>query len=211
MWLGEDISKNVFMHKVNYGMVLSYIVDLLPPLACEISGYPLRNNNNFSIPFTCTNVLSKSCIPSPIRMWNSLDEGLKNLRTTTSFKHQLQSIAFSKNTSSKLLCMGKRNLSVLHARLRNNCSNLNNNLFINHLRERPFCSWCNVIENAKHYFFTCNQYRNESLIYFEAVRDFQPLNIKLLLFRNDTLNNASNTTLFRAVHEYIKNTKRFDT
>ena len=182
-----------FMHKVNHGMVLSYIVDLLPPLACEISGYPLRNNNNFSIPFTRTNVLSKSCIPSPIRMWNSLDEGLKILPTTTSFKHQLQSIAFPKIQVLSYFAWGNRSLSVLHARLRNNCSNLNNNLFINHLRERPFCSWCNVIENAKHYFFTCNQYRNEHFIYLEAVRDFQPLNIKLLLFGNDTLNNASNT------------------
>ena len=68
-----------------------------------------------------------------------------------------------------------------------------------------------VVEDAKQYFFTCNQYRNQ-LISFEAVRDFQPLNIKLLLSGNGTkLNNTSNTTLFRAVHEYIKNTKRFDT
>ena len=98
-------------------------------------------------------------------------------------------------------------MSVSHARLRNNCSNLNND----HLRERSFCSWCNVIEDAKHYFFTCNHYRNERLIFFEAVRGFQPLNIKLLLLGNDTLNNTSNVTLFRAVHEYIKNTKIFDT
>ena len=104
-------------------------------------------------------------------------------------------------------------MSVLHAILRNNCSNLNNDLFINHFRERPFCSGYNVIEDAKYYCFTCNQYRNERLTFFEAVRDFTPFNIKLLLhvLGNDTLNNASNITLFRAVHEYIKNTKIFDT
>ena len=90
-------------------------------------------------------------------------------------------------------------MSVLHARLRNNCSKLNNDLFINHLCER----WCNVIEDAKQYFLTCNQYRNERLIFFEAVRDFQPLNIKLLLLGNDTPNDTSMA--------YIKNTKRFDT
>ena len=45
---------------------------------------------------------------------------------------------------------------------------------------------------------------------FEAVRDFQPLNINILLLENDTLNNSSNITIFRAVHENIKNTKRFD-
>ena len=102
-------------------------------------------------------------------------------------------------------------LSVLHARSRNNCSSLNNVLFKNHFRERPFCSWCNIIEDSKHYLFTCNQYRNEYRIFFEAVRDSQPLSIRLLLLGKDTLNNTSNTTPFRAVHEYIKNTKRFDT
>ena len=45
---------------------------------------------------------------------------------------------------------------------------------------------------------------------FEAVRDLTSLNIKLLLFGNDTLNNAINATLFRAVHAYINNTLWFD-
>ena len=46
--------KMYFMHKVNNGMVPTYIVDLIPPLVSEISGYPLRNNI-FSTPFTRTN------------------------------------------------------------------------------------------------------------------------------------------------------------
>ena len=88
--------------------------------------------------------------------------------------------------------------------------NLNNVLLKNHLRKRPLCSWCNVIEHAKHYFLTCKLCRNERLMSFEAVRDFQPLNTNILLLENDTLNNSSNITIFRAVHENIKNTKRFD-
>ena len=40
--------KLCFMHKGNYGMVLSYIVDSFSPLVSEILGYPLRNNNIFS-------------------------------------------------------------------------------------------------------------------------------------------------------------------
>ena len=60
-------------------------------------------------------------------------------------------------------------LLLLHARLRNNCSNQNNGLYINHLRERPFCSWWNVIEDTKHYLFTCNQYRNERLIFLKQL------------------------------------------
>ena len=35
--------------------------------------------------------------------------------------------------------------------------------------------------------------------------------MKLLLLGNDTLNNTSKIILFRAVHEFKKNNKRFDT
>ena len=85
-----------FMYKVNNGLVSSYITDLFPPLVSEISGYPLRNNNNFSTPFTRTNISLRSCIPSAIRMWNTLDEGLKNQPTISSFKNNLQITPFPK-------------------------------------------------------------------------------------------------------------------
>ena len=65
-----------FMHKVKNGMVSTYTADLVPPLVIEISGYPLRSNK-FSTPFTQTNVLTRSCIPSAIKMLNNLDEVLK--------------------------------------------------------------------------------------------------------------------------------------
>ena len=62
------------MHKVDNGIVPIYIADLIPQLESEILGYPLRNNTIFSTPFTRTNVSTRSCIPSAIRMWNNLDE-----------------------------------------------------------------------------------------------------------------------------------------
>ena len=64
MWLGKLISqktsaKIVYMHKLlRYG---SIIYCRFTSLVCEISGYPLRNDNNFSTPFTRTNVSLKSC------------------------------------------------------------------------------------------------------------------------------------------------------
>ena len=131
-------------------MVPSYIVDLLPPLVNEVSGYPLRNNNNVSASFPRTNVSLKNLYTS---IYQNVELS-KNLPTTTSFKHQLQSTTFPKIQVPSYFAWGNRYLSVLHARLVNNCSNLNNDLFINHLCERPFCSWCNVIEDVKHYFCT---------------------------------------------------------
>ena len=143
-------------------------------------------------------------------MWNTLDEGLKNQPTISSFKNNLLITTFPKLHVPNYFTSGNRYLSVMHAQLRNNCSNLNNDLFINHLGENPICNWCNEIEDSEHYFFHCNNYRNERYLFFEAARDFQPLTTQLLLCGNEIVDNTLNSTLFRAVHDYIKSTKRFD-
>ena len=45
------------MYKVNNGIIPSYIQYLIPPLASEITNYPLRNNENISVPFNRTSIL----------------------------------------------------------------------------------------------------------------------------------------------------------
>ena len=113
---------------------------------------------------------------------------------------------FPLRTTSKLLLflnykyLTNRYLSIQHARIRKNCSNLNN------LRDNPLCSWCNEIEDSEHYVFHCNNYRDERYLFFEAVRDVQPLTTQLLLYGNKMVDKTLNSTLFRAVHDYIKST-----
>ena len=48
-------------------------------------------------------------------------------------------------------------------------------------------------------------------MFLEIGRDFQPLNINVLLYGNDTFDNTLNSSLLRAVHDYIKSTKRLTT
>jgi hypothetical protein len=105
---------------------------------------------------------------------------------------------------------GNRYLSVMHARLRNNCSNLNGDLHNNHLRDDPYCS-CNnnEFENASHFFFSCPNYREQRLELFIQTREFHPLNINILLFGNTDLTYEQNSILFKAVQQFIKDTKRF--
>ena len=69
--------------------------------------------------------------------------------------------------------MGNRYSSVMHARLRNNCSSLNNDLFINHVRHNPLCEWCDVMEDATHFFFHCIKYIGERQVFNDTVREFQ--------------------------------------
>ena len=140
------------MYNINTGMVPSYTQDLIPPLVSEISDYPLRKNRNISVPLNQTSISQKSCIPSAIRLWNSLDDNFKNISTLPTFKKHIIS-KFSIAHVPPYFTLGNRYKSVLHARLRNKCSSLNRDLFRNYIRNNPLGDLCDVGEDACHYFF----------------------------------------------------------
>ena len=83
--------------------------------------------------------------------------------------------------------MGNRYTSVIHARLRNNCSSLNNDLFRNHIHDNLLGDLSGVIEDATHYFFHCIKYCDERQVFNDTVRGFQPLTINLILFWKQNL------------------------
>ena len=104
-------------------------------------------------------------------------------------------------------------MSILHARLRNNCSSLNNysDLFRNNLRDNPICDLCGMVEDLIHYFFHCRKFTIERRVFNGAVRVFQPLSIDMIQCGNNDLNMENNIVLFRVIHRYIHATKRFKT
>ena len=109
----------------------------MPPLVRNISNYPLRNMNNFSVPFARTEIFKKLCIPSAITLWNAADNSFKDSNTLHSFKYQMKK-PFDSNSKVPSYCAsGNRRLSVLHARICNNCSNFNLDLYNNFLRPDP--------------------------------------------------------------------------
>ena len=60
-------------------------------------------------------------------------------------------------------------LTVLHARIRNICSNLNNDLFAYHIRDHPSCLCQNSIKNVYHFFFQCSNYTNQRHIFLKQL------------------------------------------
>ena len=61
---------------------------------------------------------------------------------------------------------GKRKLSILHARIRNRCSNLHLDLYTNHLKDDPICDCLGGAESAEHYFFECQRFTAQRIILF---------------------------------------------
>ena len=76
-----------------------------------------------------TSTFSKSCIPSAINEWNNLQASFRACDSYNSFCYTLQ--MQSLNEIPNCFFDGKRKCSILHARLRNFCSNLNQDLFDN--------------------------------------------------------------------------------
>ena len=199
-----------FMFKAHSDLLPTYISDLMPPLVRNISNYPLRNMNNYSVPFARTEIFKKSCIPSAITLWNSADNSLKNSNTLHSFKYQMKKSFAINSKEPSYYASGNRRLSVLHARIRNNCSNLNLDLFNNFLRPDPTCSCQVEPENAEHYFLRCHKYTIQRLVLFNSLRNFLPLRLEILLYGNPNLTDAENEIIFESVHIFIKNSNRFD-
>ena len=101
-------------------------------------------------------------------------------------------------------------ISVLHAMLRNKCSNLNNDLFINHIHDSSLCDLCGVVEDVIYCFFHCRRFTIERQVFNDTVRVIQPRSINQIIFGNENWHFETNIVLFRAVHRYIQVTKRFD-
>ena len=223
--------KLIFRYKLVNGLVPTYISDLILPSVEEINTYTLRNQNDITVPFCRTEILRTSCIPSSISAWNSLDIELCDSPSMTSFKYQLKKHQNNSKVPTYYRA-GNRYISVLHARIRNscsnllsdlyindlspsptcscssNCSNLLSDLYINDLSPSPTCSCSEEVEDAEHTFFRCSNFRNERETLFRSIRDFHPLNINIFLFGDENLTTDEKTSIFTAVQTFIKDTRR---
>ena len=205
----RKFQKLCFMYKCNNGQVPRYISDLIPPLVSEISNYPLRNRANLSSVRTRTEIFKMSCIPSSVLLWNSLSDDIKYAPSFVTFQNSLRNQMFNIPTVPAYFLQGNRKFSILHARLRNNCSDLNGDLYLNHLRNDSICACGNSNESSLHFLLECERFSNQRILMFRETRPFHPLSVNYLLFGKPNLSNDENTLLFQAVLRYIKNTKRF--
>ena len=150
--------KAVTMFKIKSGLAPDYLTNLLPPLVEERTSYSLRNVSNVSTVRRRTELFAKSFQSSTVEFWNSLPAAIQNINSLESFKIALKDSIFITPNVPSYYMQGNRRLSILHARLRNNCSDFNNDLYMNHLTASPVCAVGEGIENAEHYFFNCNRF-----------------------------------------------------
>ncbi len=97
-----------------------------------------------------TEIYSKSFIPSSVALWNDLSNEMKESHSLNIFKSNLKRL-FKPPVVPEYFYTGMRKFTVYHARIRNHCSNLNADLYLNHLRDSPTCQCGYRSENAEHF------------------------------------------------------------
>ena len=91
------------------------------------------------------------------------------------------------------------------------CSSLNSHLsLILHVKESCRCDCGFDIESPKHYFLDCPLYAGPRAKLLEVVNQHTDCNINILLFGDNNINFEQNCTIFQSVHNFIKETKRFN-
>ncbi|PJE78012.1 hypothetical protein CI610_03057 [invertebrate metagenome] len=202
--LGENCS---FFYKIKHKLSPNYLTSLLPPLVSENSQYNLRNANNYSLPNYRLHLTNSSFFPSTIQLWNHLDNEIRQSVTYSAFKHSLQN--FTDTKVPFYYQIGDRKHNIMHARLRNRSSTLNNDLFHANLINFKHCQCGHPVEDAYHFFFECNNYSVQRLQLFRDLNYFIPLDLQLLLFGKNELSHQENVTICQSTKLFIKNTNRF--
>jgi hypothetical protein len=99
---------------------------------------------------------------------------------------------------------------IVHAWLRQTCSNLKCDLF--RCNVIAFCNYdCgNYIESVDHFFLTCNIYTEHRIQLIRGMRNLGfEIDIENILFGNASFEHDKKSKLFLLVQKYILNSKRF--
>ena len=197
------------LYNIKNGSAPQYLRELLPPTIQSITTYPLRNGNDFIVPFCRLTISSTSFFPSTIREWNKLDESVQNLDTLSKFKN-----AIRKNTTTnsvpKHYLYGDRKLNITLTQIRCSASFLNYDLCRVNIIQSALCSCGARQEDAQHFFFNCHKYSEirknmlQNLSYLSV-----PVDLDLLTKGDLDLSYVQNCNIFKEVHKYIKLSKRF--
>ena len=116
-----------------HSLTPAYLTTLIPSRICDTTSYSLRNSINLRNILCRTQLLSNSSfLSSTMSAWNTLPEDKRSSPSVPAFKHNLK-----KNKTIYYDC--DHSLSVIHARLRMQCSNTNEHLFSNNIVISPNC------------------------------------------------------------------------
>ena len=213
--------KLILMYKILNNETPKFLADIVEPHINDNTRirYPLRNNRLFNPPLCRTESYSKSFFPSTLNEFNQLNIEILNANTLNQFKKLIKPINNNNNDvyeiNDAFKYNGQRKYNIILCQLRNNASNLNSDLYRDHLIESAACV-CNYDnENIQHFMFECPLFNNarqnltQSLSQISTENDHNHFNINSLLKGCNLCNNNTNADILKCVTQYIQETGRF--
>ena len=205
-------AKLIQFYKILNNESPTYIDEIIRKINTHNTEYNLRNTN-LKHPTPRTSSYQNSFFIATTDLWNNLDPELKNCTSLYSFKKILKKRTVK---SPNYYSEGERRSNILLCQLRNNKSQLNFDLFNDHLIDSSKCIHCQAPETRLHFLLECQHYksqRNDLMNWLISNPEiYGPINITEndLLCGNQTISDQKNAELLAAVARYIKSTKRFD-
>ena len=210
------------LYKIINNACPQYVVDSFPLNKPDMP-YQLRNADNLLVPRTRTSIFRKSFLPSTIRLWNLLDNTVRNCISLSTFKIALKKVLFP--SSNNLYSYGTGDAAVNLARMRMGLSALNQHRWKYNYIPDASCPTCgNRQESIIHYFLDCPTYHAPRVyllqsvtnvaghilpdIYHLQTRRAKESLIYILLHGDVRLDVASSKALIDSVHQYITATQR---
>jgi hypothetical protein len=157
------------MYKIQNNLAPQYLRQACPPLVGTLTDYNLRNAGNIVIPPGRLTSYFNSYMPSSIRLWNTLDRGIRNRQSLDSFKYHLK----KSKSLKKIKLYSKFNgaKAVNHTRIRLGLSGLKSQRHdYNHVLY-PTCDYCGAKkEDAMHYLLQCRIYADMRTVLLEKTQ-----------------------------------------
>lgn len=180
--------------------------------------YPLRNERLFTIPICRTNIYANSFIPSTLKDYNELAArfDLTNITSLYQFKQLLRSaisdiMLLDTNKNAIYINAGDRKYNILLCQLRNSSSNLNSDLYRDHLLDSPACVCGNPYETVDHFFLNCNKYDDLRETLQDKLFDINHnhYTLDILLSGCDDCDEQTNLYIFECTADFVRATHRF--
>ena len=204
----REFHRLTLMYNIVHGNSPSYLLDLVPDLVANRTGYPLRNRGDLDTPLCRVNIFANSFFPKTTNLWNNLNMENRRAPSVDAFKARHIRSLPKKNI---MYYYGRRKEGMIHARMRLNNSLLKADLFyFLHVIESPLCP-CSmgVEEDAKHFFFNCPLFQEQRRVLVDDLLPYTFDTVDPLLYGLPDEDHVTNIHIFGAVHKYIKDTKRF--
>jgi hypothetical protein len=204
----RKLHRTSLYYNIVNGKAPSYLIDNLPGQIHDRTDYPLRNRQNRDVPHARLNKYANSFFPAATRAWNSLTDDLKLAPSLNCLKARHKK---RRPKPNPLYYFGPRLETCIHARMRINNSPLKAHLYNDlNVIDSPLCPCgSGAEENVEHYFFHCQLFNAERAQLENNLLPYVINNHNYLLFGIPNEDHETNLHVFTAVHQFIRDTKRF--